>query len=346
MGVENPLGLGINREDLDLLSRTVARLGGYAEGLFDYHEFGFDKAALREHITRVSAFIHGLKDVAGPGGIPLRPPNIPPGAFWEDQGETWNYLQTLRFAAGATMMKEQWRPYMSPQNLQRALTAQIFPKCQIGILDDLFHKESLFSIPKMRKLSEAFYAPSEDLTWWEKLGAHTSAATMYNLIDMAFTNEHFDLKGLPNFLTGWYYYDAAIILMDHIVSIYQDLRNGIANLSLIAMRKDELSGLTTLKGYNPHLTIDDYDQHLRRIAYLTSKGLEFVDKDFHDESMYYPFITIMMPVVMMADWIGNRDDMIHAFLDSIAPAIKRVAGNGNVPTRAIVEVADEVGRPA
>jgi len=436
MGVENPLGLGINREDLDLLSRTVARLGGYAEGLFDYHEFGFDKAALREHITKVSAFIHGLKDIAGPGGIPLRPPNIPPGAFWEDQGETWNYLQTLRFAAGATMMTEQWRPYMSPQNLQRALTAQIFHKCQIGILDDLidkgnysyleakdlhhvvlssmidpdfesttftkrlvamlkqeqvplfdlinsitrgfnglwnnspqgnayfyqvevlsdrialgqaltmFHKESLFSIPKMRKLSEAFYAPSEDLTWWEKLGAHTSAATMYNLIDMAFTNQHFDLKELQNFLTGWYYYDAAIILMDHIVSIYQDLRNGIANLSLIAMREDELSGLTTLKGYNPHLTMDDYDQHLRRIAYLTSKGLEFVDKDFHDESMYYPFITIMMPVVMMADWIGNRDDMIHAFLDSIAPAIKRVAGNGNVPTRAIVEVADEVGRPA
>src|SRR2546427_157866 len=343
---------------------------------------------------------------------------------------------SIRSRPWATMMTEQWRPYMSPQNLQRALTAQIFHKCQIGILDDLidkgnysyleakdlhhvvlssmidpdfesttftkrlvamlkqeqvplfdlidsitrgfnglwnnspqgnayfyqvevlsdrialgqaltmFHKESLFSIPKMRKLSEAFYAPSEDLTWWEKLGAHTSAATMYNLIDMAFTNEHFDLKALPNFLTGWYYYDAAIILMDHIVSIYQDLRNGIANLSLIAMREDELSGLTTLKGYNPHLTMDDYDQHLRRIAYLTSKGLEFVDKDFHDESMYYPFITIMMPVVMMADWIGNRDDMIHAFLDSIAPAIKRVAGNGNVPTRAIVEVADEVGRPA
>src|SRR3989442_1505771 len=127
----------------------------------------------------------------------------------------------------------------------------------------MFHKESLFSIPKMRKLSEAFYAPSEDLTWWEKLGAHTSAATMYNLIDMAFTNEHFDLKPLPNFLTGWYYYYAAIILMDHIVSIYQALRHGIPNLSLIPMREADPSGLTTLKGYNPHLTIDDYDQHLR-----------------------------------------------------------------------------------
>ena len=28
--------LGINPEDLDLLSRTVLRLGGYAEGLFDF----------------------------------------------------------------------------------------------------------------------------------------------------------------------------------------------------------------------------------------------------------------------------------------------------------------------
>jgi len=35
--------LGINPDDLDLLSRTVVRLGGYAEGLFDFHDFGFDK---------------------------------------------------------------------------------------------------------------------------------------------------------------------------------------------------------------------------------------------------------------------------------------------------------------
>jgi hypothetical protein len=53
-----------------------------------------------------------------------------------------------------------------------------------------------------------------------------------------------------------------------------------------------------------------------------------VDKDFHDESLYYPFITIMMPVVMMADWIGKRDDMIHTFLEAIAPAIRQTAANG------------------
>jgi hypothetical protein len=75
------------------------------------------------------------------------------------------------------------------------------------------------------------------------------------------------------------------------------------------------------------LTVDDYDEHIRRIAELTSKGIELVSRDFHDETLYYPFITIMMPVVMMADWIGKRDDMIHTFLEAVAPAIRQVAIN-------------------
>ena len=130
----------INREDLDLLSRTVLRLGGYAEGLFDFHDFGFDKNALRDHISNVHATLKRLKEAAPTGGVPLRPPNIPPGAFWEDQGEVWNYLQTLRFAAGATMMTEQYSSYMTTDNMQRAMTAKIFRECVIGILDDLIDK--------------------------------------------------------------------------------------------------------------------------------------------------------------------------------------------------------------
>ena len=55
-------------------------------------------------------------------------------------------------------------------------------------------------------------------------------------------------------------------------------------------------------------------------------------------------MTIMMPVVMMADWIGNRDDMIHTFLEAIAPTIRRVAGNGAVPAKGIAEAIDEVAR--
>ncbi len=419
MTVQSVQSFGINREDVELLSHTVLRLGGYAEGLFDFHAFGFDKGILRQHISNVYELLLRMKDRSVSYGLPLRPPNIPPSAFWEDQGETWNYLQTLRFAAGSVMMTEKYRRYMTLDNVYNALTAKILHKCMIGIMDDLidkgaytyleakdlhhmvlssmvdpdfdetvfvkrligmlkqehvplfdlmnsitkgfnilwnrsphgedyfyqmevldervalgqaltmFQKEPNFSVLKMRRVANAFYEPDgSDMTWWEKLGAHISATVRYNFIDMAFADHVYDLKKLDNFLNGWYAYDTAIILMDHVTSIHQDLRNGIANLSLIAMRTKELENITNLRNYNPGLTIEDYDGHLRRIAELTSRALELADKDFHDETLYYPFITIMMPVVMMADWIGKRDDMIHTFLEAIAPSIREVAANG------------------
>jgi hypothetical protein len=407
--------LGINREDIELLSHTVLRLGGYAEGLFDFHDFGFEKSILRQHVSNVYEMLLHMKERSTSFGLPLRPPNLPPSAFWEDQGETWNYLQTLRFAAGSIMMSEDYRQYMTPDNLYNAMTAKVLHKCMIGILDDLidkgnysyleakdlhhtvlssmvdpdfdetvyvkrlismlkqehvplfdlmnsitkgfnalwnhsphgtdyfyqmevldervalgqaltmFQKEPNFSISKMHKVASAFYEPQGDMTWWEKLGAHVSATVRYNFIDMAFADRVYDLKKLESFLAGWYYYDTAIILMDHVTSIHQDLRNGIGNLSLIAMRTKELESASSLRAYNPALTVEDYDGHLRRIASLTSKALELVDHDLHDENLFYPFLTIMMPVVMMADWIGKRDDMIHTFLDAIAPAIRHVS---------------------
>ena len=407
--------LGINREDVELLSHTVLRLGGYAEGLFDFHAFGFDKSILRQHISNVYEMLLRMKDRSTTFGLPLRPPNLPPSAFWEDQGETWNYLQTLRFAAGAVMMSEDYRRGMSADNLYNALTAKVLHKCMIGILDDLidkgdysyleakdlhhlvlssmvnpdfdetvyvkrlismlrqehvplfdlmnsitkgfnalwnhsphgadyfyqmevldervalgqaltmFQKQPNFSLTKMHKVADAFYEPQGDMNWWEKLGAHVSTTVRYNFIDMAFADRSYDLKQLESFLAGWYYYDTAIILMDHVTSIHQDLRNGIANLSLIAMRTKELESVTNLQAYNPALTVEDYDAHLRRIAALTSKALTLVDRDRHEETRFYPFLTIMMPVVMMADWIGKRDDMIHTFLDAIAPAIRQAS---------------------
>ena len=42
------------REDVELLSHTVLRLGGYAEGLFDFHAFGFDKAIFAPTLAAVS----------------------------------------------------------------------------------------------------------------------------------------------------------------------------------------------------------------------------------------------------------------------------------------------------
>jgi hypothetical protein len=413
-------GFGINHEDIDLVSRTVLRLGGYAEALFDFHEFGFDKVVLRNHISNVHAILGELKKTGSTGGISLRPPDMPADAFFEDQGDSWNYLQTLRLAAGAAMLSERCYSRMSRENLRHAMTAKIFQECVTNILDDLvdrshytyieakdlyhivfnsmidpsfdstifmkslvgilkreqmplfslinsmthgynvlwnrsahgsryfyemeilnervalgqaltmFQKEVNLSIPKMERIASAFYAPGEGWSWWEKLAAHVSSSARYNLVDMAFAEEEHDAATLQAFLFGWYYYDAAIVLLDHVASVYKDLRNGIANLALIAMREKEVSQLTSLRGYNPQLTLEDFEVQLRRIAALTSRGLKAMTTDLDDEDLYYPFITIMVPVVMMAEWIGNRDDMIHTFLEDVAPAIREAATGSRV----------------
>ncbi|MBI4415957.1 MAG: hypothetical protein HY557_03125 [Euryarchaeota archaeon] len=399
-------------EDVELLSRIVLRLGGYAEGLLDYHPLGIPRPMLQNYITDVYETIRGLLPGRQTRGFPLRPPNIPAAAVWEDVGNSWNYLQTLRFAAGAMMLSQKYGRHMSKENLRKALFAKVLHKCQIGILDDLidkgeyayleakeihhlvlssmidphfnehafvkhlidiikqeqmplfelvtqiakhfnrlwngsphgteyfywmelldervalgqgltmFQKEERLDLTQMARIASAFHAPTNEFAWWEKIAAHVSSSTRYNFIDMAFSEPSFDLRRLESFLTGWYYYDTAIILMDHAVSVYPDLRNGIANFSLIAMREKELLERTTLRGYDPQLTVDDYEDHLSRLAYLARRGLELVRRDFPEESKYYAFITVMMPVVMMADWIGNRDDMIHHYMEEIAPATR------------------------
>src|SRR2546428_8394155 len=123
----------------------------------------------------------------------------------------------------------------------------------------MYEREPDIWIGGMDKTTGQFYAPDDSMRWGKKRGGHVAAASRHNLIDMAFTDHSYELRRMKNFMAGWYYYDAAVILMDHVVSIHHDLRNGIANLSLIAMREKELRDLTSLKNYNPHLTIEDYD---------------------------------------------------------------------------------------
>src|SRR2546426_6988686 len=117
----------------------------------------------------------------------------------------------------------------------------------LGKALSMFKKEQNFSTPRMEKIMENFSAQDDTMYGWEKLGGHVSAASRHNLIDMAFTDQAYDIRRMKNFLAGWYYYDAAVILMDHVVSIHHDLRNGIANLSLIAMREKELRELTSIR---------------------------------------------------------------------------------------------------
>ncbi|MEE9182354.1 MAG: hypothetical protein V3U33_07315, partial [candidate division NC10 bacterium] len=104
-----------------------------------------------------------------------------------------------------------------------------------------------------------------------------------------------------------------------------DLRDGLVNLSLVAMREKQLRPLRSLQGFKPELTLDDYRTHIVRLAKIASRGLEIVSPSYADPHQYFPFSAVMLPVVLLADWIGKNDEMIHAYIEAAAPSIRRAA---------------------
>ncbi len=415
----NPEGEGVSGEDLNVVARMVLKLGGYAEGLFSYHDFGLDRGVFRQHVNGVYEVLRQMQSASTGRGVGLGRPYVPDAAYWEDPGQIWNYMQALRFAVGVSLGLQKYRRWMSREHVECAVRAKILHNCLMGMLDDIidrgeytyieakdihhlvlssmidpkfdgtsfmkrlmsllnssqvqlfdlmntltrqfntlwnasphgtdyfYHMELLddrvalaqavttlqkdphFAPAQLKRIASSFHAPADDVGPWERLAAHISASTRYNLIDMAYSDRSFDLKSLRNFLDGWYYFDSAITLLDHVTSVYKDLRGGIANLSLLTMRESELESRTALRGYLPELTNEEYERHVGRIASLASRGLRLVVRDFTDMDGYYPFLAIMMPVVLMADWIGNRDDMLHAYVREVAPAIREAAQSGS-----------------
>ena len=407
----------LSSNDVDVLSDIVTKLGGYAKGLLDDLNLGISKSMLAWHIDEVHRNLTRLRESNGGRALILRPPGLDNSPMLDNMGDTWNYTQTLRFAAGATMISQRYQRFMSAENLRRSMLAKILYKCQTGILDDLvdthrysyieakdlyhhvlssmtdpdfemnafkqklismmkqeqlglfdlvtditasfnemfvesphghelfyqmdvldervtlgqaltmFQKESSLDTDKIRRIASRFYAPSDDLEWYDRVANYVSGGTRYNLIDISFCERHLDLSHINMLLEGWYYYDVVIVYLNNIVHIYQDLKEGIANLSLISLREEEVCDLKTLGGYNPRLTMNDYSNHIRRLAGYASRALEIVTSGYEDETLYYPFITVMMPVVMMADWIGKQDSFIGLYLDELSPALQRVAAD-------------------
>ena len=425
------VSVDLGTDDLELVTKFVLRLGGYAEGLFDYHDFGFPKHILQDHITQVEEDIRRIQAGVQGSQIVLRPPNLPEDVIWEAADETWNYGQSLRFAAGASMITERYRRRMTPENLRRAFVAKILHECQAGILDDLvdkgkytfieakdlyhhcfasmidpgfdintfrkelalilkqeqlsmfdlmtnitaafnklylaspngqdlfyelervnervilgqaltmFQKQPALDIPKLKRISSGFTAPDSDIAWHERLANYVSHATNHSMIDMCFLSEPVSQREIHSTTRAWFYYDVVIVHLNNIVGIHKDLRGGLVNLALISMREDEVLGLSGLNGYNPNLTVRDYEQQFARTAEFSRRGIRAATKDLEDGDQFYPFITIMIPVVMMADWIGNRDNMIHDFLRAIAPSIREtVEPNGH----AVEELAKSLAK--
>src|SRR5256885_16264782 len=83
------------------------------------------------------------------------------------------------------------------------------------------------------------------------------------------------------------------------------------------------------QNYTPTLPRRASEGPSERPAGSPRRALHHATKELGDTSLFYPFVTIMIPVVMMAEWIGNRDNMIHSYLRSISPSIRdSVRGRG------------------
>lgn len=189
----------------------------------------------------------------------------------------------------------------------------------------MFQKEPTLNLKQIASIARSFYSPDDGLSWHERLANYVSGGTRYNMIDISFVERKLKDAQFRHLLRGWYYFDVVIVYLNNVVNVYQDLREGIVNLSLVAMREKEVLPLRTTQGYRPELSVEDYEGHLLRLASLAGEGLEHATRGFADRDQYYPFITVMMPVVMMADWIGKNDEMIHAYVEALAPAVRRAA---------------------
>ncbi len=410
--------VAISRADVSLLQRNVKKLGGYAVTLLERHDLGMDPSLFREHLTRTYEQLGSICQAKEPISIRLHPMDFAHGNLVEPVDLPWNYPQTLRFASGACMISEEYRRWMTPENMRRSLTAKVLYKCQTGILDDvvdkgdynyleakglyhlvlssmtdpaldpntfmkklmailrqeqlehfdlitaisnnfnilfsvsphgkdlfyqmenldekvalgqaltMFQKESHFDLGQVASISRGFSTLDEEFRWYERLANYVSGGTRYNLIDISFIDRKMQERRTQAVLKGWFYFDAVIVFLNNVVSIYEDLRNGIANLSLVAMREKEVLPLTTLSGYDPGITAEDYVTHLERLARLASKGLERMAGGLQDVDQYYPFIAVMMPVVMLAEWIGSQDELLDIYLEALAPSIRRAAERG------------------
>jgi hypothetical protein len=198
-------------------------------------------------------------------------------------------------------------------------------RAALGQALTMFQKEATLDIPKLASIAQSFHAADGSLTWYERLASYIGGAARLNLIDAAFVDRRLRAGKLKTLLRGWSLYDTVIILLNTVGGIHQDLRDGLANLSLVAMREKELRPLRSLQGFKPELTLDDYRTHIVRLAHIASRGLEIVSPSYADPHQYFPFSAVMLPVVLLAEWIGKNDEMIHAYVEAAAPSIRRAA---------------------
>src|SRR5256712_1756568 len=119
-------------DHLELIRRLLVQFGRYAETLFDYHDFGFSRETVRDHISNVEEEIRRMQAM-GSDALLAIPGTVLQGGI----REIWNAKKNLRHAAGAIMISSRFRNEIRPENRLLAIRLKILYEVYVDSVADL-----------------------------------------------------------------------------------------------------------------------------------------------------------------------------------------------------------------
>src|SRR2546427_2490267 len=149
----------VEPDHVEMIRRLIAHFGKYAEGLFDYHDLGFPREAVRNHISKVEAEIRRIEDMGSEAFL-----EIPREVLQSEIRDIWNAKKNLRYAAGALMMSS-LRDDIRPENRLRAIRLKILYEVYVDTIDDLIDTDGYSfadALDLMRHCLESLTRPRFD----------------------------------------------------------------------------------------------------------------------------------------------------------------------------------------
>src|SRR5947199_375401 len=305
---DNSIG---NHDGADVIERVrayVVDLGRRAVGLCELYDFGFPSSVVRDQIARLGRDFDSFRGA-------FEVPELASGG----RGSLWDHEQSVRYAAGAAMITARFRGAMSPANVARAAAAKAIHEFQADLLDDIIDG-GVYTFEEARALYRVCLGPMTEARFdadelqmelRHRIQAHQQGTV--DLLTSLTTRLHELLRHAPN-------WDA---FRSEIRRENQRLATGQA-LTVFQMR--------------------DYEPLLKRMAELSGRAITSAHEALDDPDTFYPFVAFMMPVVMLTEPDGSGEDLLHAYLRALAPAI-RDACRATMPAWATTPRGTRSGRP-
>ncbi len=220
--------------------------------------------------------------------------------------------RTLHKHIGDSPNAKEMRPYLRWVNerFARAQTASVF------------QRRSHLNIAAIKRIASAFWAPDPDVSWHERFDAHLSWVTNLSILDLCFARELPSVGELRDHMLAWYYLDAVICRLDHVADLWTDLREGIVNAALLSMGESEPGNAWEPTALATIPSDGDLETFLARTAEFERRGLRFALRSYQDLDHFYPFLAVMIPVIMLSRCEEPRKWMLHRYLRELVPALE------------------------